>query len=93
MKNPLNKNQGWNPSIKSTQQMRTQVDATQRKKTKANNEQNFCKNPTQRGLMAMKQQSTITKKISNERVVIYHKSTNDGGALTMMCGRDEKPRQ
>jgi hypothetical protein len=64
-----------------------------KKKTNANNQQKLCKNPMQRGLMAMEQQSTITKKISNERVVIYHKSTNDGGALTMMCGRDAEPQQ
>ncbi len=32
-KNPVNKNQGWEPSIKSTRQMRTQVDTSQRKKT------------------------------------------------------------
>ncbi len=31
--NPVNKNQGWEPSIKSTRQMRTQVDTTKRKKT------------------------------------------------------------
>jgi hypothetical protein len=30
-KNHVNKNQGWNSSIKSTKQMRTQVDTTQRK--------------------------------------------------------------
>jgi hypothetical protein len=30
-KNPVNKNQRWNPSIKSTRQKRTQVDTTQRR--------------------------------------------------------------
>ncbi len=45
----------------------------------------------QRGLIAMKWQSTITKKTYNKRVVICHKSTIDGSALTMMCGRDEEP--
>jgi len=30
-KNLVNKNQGWDPSIKSTRQMKAQVDATQRK--------------------------------------------------------------
>jgi hypothetical protein len=37
--NIVNKIQGWNPSNKSTRQMRTQVDTTQRK-DKANNQQN-----------------------------------------------------
>jgi hypothetical protein len=26
------------------------------------------------------------------KVVVYHKSTNDGGALVIMCGRNEEPR-
>jgi hypothetical protein len=46
----------------------------------------------QRGLMAIKEQSMITKKTFNERVVIYHKSTSDEGAFVMICGRDEEPR-
>jgi hypothetical protein len=53
-KNPLNKNQGWDPSIKSTRQMKTQVDTTQRKKNLANNQQNLGKEPMQKGFMAMK---------------------------------------
>jgi hypothetical protein len=36
--------------------------------------------------------SMITKKTYDKRVVICHKLVNDGGALTMMCGRDEEPR-
>jgi hypothetical protein len=28
----------------------------------------------------------------DKRTVIYHKSTNDGGALVMMCGTDEEPQ-
>ncbi len=43
------------------------------------------------GLMAMKWQSTIIKKIWDERGVICHKSASDEGALTMMGGRDEEP--
>jgi hypothetical protein len=43
------------------------------------------------GPMAMKWQSTITKTTKDKRALIYHKSTNDEGALTMMCGRDEEP--
>jgi hypothetical protein len=43
------------------------------------------------GPMVTKWQSTITKKTQDEKVVICHKLTSDGGALTMMCGRDEKP--
>ncbi len=46
----------------------------------------------QRGLMTMKWQSMITKKTWDKRVVIFHKSTSDGGALAMVCGRDEEPR-
>jgi len=45
--------------------MRTQVNSTKRKKTKANNKQKKSgKNPMQRGLVAKKSQSnqTITKK-------------------------------
>jgi hypothetical protein len=42
-----------NPSIKSTRQMRTQVDTTQRKK-KTNNQQKSGEDPMQRGLVAMK---------------------------------------
>jgi hypothetical protein len=38
-KNCVNKIKGGNPSSKSTRQMKTQVDTTQRKKTKANNRQ------------------------------------------------------
>jgi hypothetical protein len=44
------------------------------------------------GPMVTKWRSTITKKTQDEKVVIYHKLTNDGGALAMMCGRDEKPQ-
>jgi hypothetical protein len=44
-----------NPFIKSTRQMRTQVDTTQRKKkTKAINQQKSDKNLMQRGFFAMK---------------------------------------
>jgi len=39
--------------IKSTRQMRTQVDTTQRKK-KTNNQQKSGEDPMQRGLVAMK---------------------------------------
>jgi hypothetical protein len=28
----------------------------------------------------------------DKRTIIYHKSTSDGGALVMMCGRDEEPQ-
>ncbi len=38
------------------------------------------------------EQSTIIKKTFDERVVIYHKSAGDKGALVMICGRDEEPR-
>jgi hypothetical protein len=48
-------------SIKSTRQIRTQIDTTQRK-TNANNQQKSSKDHVQRGVMAMKGQSTITKK-------------------------------
>jgi hypothetical protein len=44
-----------------------------------------------RGLIAMKWQPIITKKIQDKRIVICHKSTSDGSALTIMCGRDEQP--
>jgi hypothetical protein len=33
-KNLVNKNQGWEQSIKNTKQIKTQVDTTQRKKQK-----------------------------------------------------------
>jgi hypothetical protein len=39
-KNPVNKNQGWNPSINSTRQKRAQQDTTQRKKQKQTINQN-----------------------------------------------------
>jgi hypothetical protein len=26
-----------------------------------------------------------------KKIVVCHKSTNDGSAVTMMCGKDEKP--
>jgi hypothetical protein len=42
-KKPCKKNQGW--PIKSTKQMRTQVDTTQRKTTKENNQQKLGKDP------------------------------------------------
>jgi hypothetical protein len=35
--NSVNKNQGWNPFIKSTRQMRTQVNITQKTKNKKQN--------------------------------------------------------
>jgi selenophosphate synthetase-related protein len=44
------------------------------------------------GPKAMKWQSTITKKTKNKKAIICHKSANDGGALIMMCGRNEKPQ-
>jgi hypothetical protein len=34
---------------------------------------------------------TINDNKEDEKVVICHKSTSDKGALTRMCGRDEKP--
>jgi hypothetical protein len=46
----------------------------------------------QRGFLAMKWQSTITKKTWDERAIICHKSTSDGNVLAMMCGRDEEPQ-
>jgi hypothetical protein len=43
--------------------------------------------------MAMKWQSMITKKTSDERASICHpKSTSDGSALGMICEGDEEPR-
>jgi hypothetical protein len=51
-KNPVQKIKDGNPFIKSTRQMRTQVDTTQQKKTKANNQQKLSEHPMQRGLMA-----------------------------------------
>jgi hypothetical protein len=29
--------------------------------------------------------------IKNTRSIVYRKSTCDGGALAMMCGKDEEP--
>jgi len=46
----VNKNQGWEPIIKSTRQMRTQVNTTPR----ANNQQKSGKDLIKRGLMTMK---------------------------------------
>jgi hypothetical protein len=34
----------------------------------------------------------ITKKTWNGKTIVYHKLASDGGALTMMCGRYEKPQ-
>jgi len=45
----------------------------------------------QRGFTTTKQQSTITKKNLKQKTYHLPKSTNDEGALTIMCGRDEKP--
>ncbi len=50
-----------NPSIKSTRQVRTQVDTTQRRNQNKQSTK-IGKGPMQRGLMAMKWESTITKK-------------------------------
>jgi len=30
--------------------------------------------------------------INNDKTVIYHKLGSDGGALVMMCGKDEEPQ-
>ncbi len=60
-------------------------------KTKANSRQKSRKDPMQKWLMAIKEQSTITKKTFDKRVVICHKSASDKGALVMICGRDEEP--
>jgi hypothetical protein len=49
------------PSIKSTRQVRAQVDTTQRK-NKNKQSTKIGKGPMQRGLMARKWESTITKK-------------------------------
>jgi hypothetical protein len=46
----------------------------------------------QRGPMAMKWKSTITKKTQDEKIVICHKSVSDRGALAMICGRYEEPQ-
>ncbi len=43
------------------------------------------------GPVAMKWQSMITKKTEDEKVVVYHNSASDGGALAMTCGKDEEP--
>jgi hypothetical protein len=34
----------------------------------------------------------ITKRLKIKKVIIYHKSANDGVALVMMCGKDEEPQ-
>jgi hypothetical protein len=34
----------------------------------------------------------ITKKTQDEKIVICHKSTNDEGALAIICGGDEEPQ-
>jgi hypothetical protein len=57
----------------------------------------------QRRPMAMKWQSTITKKTCDERAIICHKLTsdedvitmtaNDEGVIAMMCGKNEEPWQ
>jgi len=47
----------------------------------------------QRRPMAMKWQSTITKKTYDERAIICHKLATHEGAIAMMCGRDEEPWQ
>jgi hypothetical protein len=40
--------------------------------------------------MTIKEELIITKTTFNKRVVIYHKSANDKGALIMVCERDEE---
>jgi hypothetical protein len=62
-----------------------------KEKTKANNQQKSGENLMQRILMATKWKSTITKKNLWQKNCHLPKSTNDEGALAMMCGRDEEP--
>ncbi len=53
-KNCVNKIKDGNPSNKRTRQMRLQINTTQRKKTKANNQQILGKDCMQRGFMVTK---------------------------------------
>jgi hypothetical protein len=64
-----------------------------KEKIKVNNQQKSSKNRMQRRPMAMKWQTTITKKTYDERTIIYHKSASDKGVVAMMCDRDEEPWQ
>ncbi len=66
--------------------MRAQVDTTQRKNKIKQSTKKKGKSPMQIGTMAMKWRSTKTW---DKRAIVYHKSTNEGGALAMTCERDE----
>jgi hypothetical protein len=50
-----------------------------KKKMKINNEQKIKKIP-------------CANKTCDKKVIVYHKLTNDRGALAMMCGRYEEPQ-
>ncbi len=89
--NPQIKIKGGNPPIKSTRQMRTQLNITQRKnksKQSTNNLQRLYAKRTHDNEM------TINNNKKNLRQknyhLIYHKSINDKGALAMVCERDEE---
>jgi hypothetical protein len=75
-----------NPSIKSTKQMRAWVDITQRK----NKSKPLTKKIGKRPYANKTHGYEMT--INNDKTVIYHKLGSDGGALVMMCGKDEEPQ-
>ncbi len=92
-KNLVNKNQGWEPIFQKYKVNENTSRHNPKKKQKQtinkNKVKTLCKDLMQKGLVAM----TINdnKEDLKKKVVIYHKWVNDGGALTMMCGRNEEP--
>jgi hypothetical protein len=72
--------------------MRTQVDTSQKKKKKQTIDKNQVKTPCKEDSWLQNDNKLITKKTWDKRVVIFHKSTDDGGALAMMFGKDEEPQ-
>ncbi len=61
-KNPVNKNQGWESIYQKYKANENTSRHNPKEKKKANNQQKSGKDPMQRGLMATKWQSMITKK-------------------------------
>jgi hypothetical protein len=60
-------------------------------KTKINNQQKVRKKPYVNKTHGYKMTINDNKEDLNEKAIVCHKLASDGGALTMMCRRNEEP--
>jgi hypothetical protein len=86
------KNKDGNPSIKSTRQMRTQENTTQRKNKSKQSTKNQVKTLCKEDLLPRNDNQRYNNEGLKLKNCHCHKLASYGGALVMMCERDEEPR-